>query len=184
MPCPPSPPWNTERGRGSSSRHLASSPSCALRPDPTSSLYPVLPHSTQFPGLESRARRSTCATSPTAARLSVRRPCFGLTCACTPASGPLFATGSSVARGSHGATSSSGMPAPTQVCFPPLQRPPTHPHVSSPPATWRFLAWPRYCHTDRRVQTASPVQDYPGGSHKPCLFHSVAHNEVTCTAWP
>lgn len=44
-----------------------------------------------------------------------RRPCCGLTCACTLASVPLSATGSSVARGSHGATSSSGMPAPTQA---------------------------------------------------------------------
>lgn len=74
----------------------------------------------------------------------------------------------------HARTHTGLLPSPAAPSNPP--------HVSSPPAMWRFLAWPRYCSTERRVQTASPVQDYPGGSHKPCLFHSVSHSEVTCTA--
>lgn len=69
-------------------------------------------------GLGSRARRSTCATSRTAGRLSGRHPCSGPTSACTLASGPLSATGSSVERDSLGAMNSSDMLEPTQVSSP------------------------------------------------------------------
>lgn len=83
-------------------------------PLPTSS-----PHAEPNPsGLGSRARRSMCATSQTAERLSGRHPCSGPMFACTLVRDPLSATGSSVERGSHGAMNSSDMLEPTQVSSP------------------------------------------------------------------
>lgn len=186
------PGTQTERGPGSGSvlsdltphplsilsrPHLSTSP-LSLLPIPSA------PPSTQFPGLESRARRSTCATSLTAARLSERRPCCGLMCACTLASGPLSATGSSVGRGSHGVTSSSGTPAPTQVCSLPCGalQPPAPPHsalqlpASLPTptplssATWRLLAWPRNYGTEWGYRLSPRGAGLPGKSRKPFLI--------------
>lgn len=101
-----------------------------------------------MPGLESRARKSTCAISPTAVRLFGRHPYCGPTCVCTPASGPLSATGSFVERDSLGVMSFSGMLVHTQVCS--VFSNPSYPHrvVSHPycPHMLGLLPLPRNLH--------------------------------------
>lgn len=129
---------------------LASCPSCQM-PHPGSALgqshlllFPFSSHLSMSlpPGLESRARKNMCATSLTAARPSGRPPCCGPMCACTPASGPSSATGSSAESGSHGATSCSGTPAPTQVS----------PHLP-PTAAPTLPAMQGTCHTEPELYT-------------------------------